>query len=152
MTPKNAKQELEKRKDSSTPISSLTPVQGIRLMLDFYRDVRVDGCELDEDGDTVLVQWGTYDFGEGRSFQFDLTRQFTAAELKDEDDDSAMSQLSFTFHFTPSAQFEALKDGNRWCRTPDELKDFEAFITGSDAHRAVATAPPQKVTLEYGGV
>ncbi len=132
-------------------MDGLTPVQGIRLMLDFYRDVRADGCELDEDGDMLLFQWGTYDFGDGRSFQFDLTRQLTVAE-PEEDDDSAMSQLSFTFHFTPSAQFDALKDGNRWCSTPDELEDFETFITGSDAHRAVATARPAKVTLEYGDV
>jgi hypothetical protein len=153
VNPKDAKKELEKRiKQSGKPMSSLTPTQGIRLMLDFYRDVRADGCELGEDGDMLLFQWGTYDFSGARSFQFDITRQFTIAEPEDEDDDSAMSQLSFTFHFTPSPQFDAVKDGNRWCMSPDELEDFEAFITGGDSHRAVATAQPAKVTLEYGGV
>ena len=152
MTPENAQQELQKRiKQTGTPMTGLTPALGVRLMLDFYRDVRADGCELDEDGDMLLFQWGTYDFGEGRSFQFDITRQFILALPEDEDDDSAMSQLSFTFHFTPSAQFDALK-GNRWCSTPDDLKDFETFITDGDVYRAVATARPEKVTLDYGGV
>ena len=133
-------------------MSSLTPTQGIRLMLDFYRDIRADGCELDADGDMLLFQWGTYDFTGERSFQFDITRQFTIAEPEDEDDDSAMSQRSFTFHFAPSPQLDALKNGNRWCMSPDELEDFEPFITDSDAHLAIASARAAKVTLEYGGV
>ena len=152
MTPKTAQKELEKRiKQSGTPISSLTPAEGIRLMLDFYRDVRADGCQLEEDGDMLLFQWGTYDFGEGRSFQFNITRQFMLSEPEDEDDDAAMSQLSLTFHFTPSPQLDTL-EGNRWCSTPEDLADFEAFITGGEAHRAVATARPTNVTLDFGGV
>lgn len=121
-------------------------------MLDFYRDVRVEGCDLDEDGDMLLFQWGTYDFSEGRSFQFDITRQFIVADPDNEDDASAMSQLSFTFHFTPSPQFDALKDGNRWCSTPQDVQGFQAFITEGEAHGTVATARPAKVTLEYGRV
>ena len=153
MIPKNAKTEFEKRiKQSSVSTGSLTPAQGIRLMLDFYHDVRADDCELDNDGDMLLFQWGTYDWGAGPSFQFDITRQFILAELEGLDADSAMSQLSFTFHYTPSTQFDAMREGNRWCRTPYELTEFAAFITGSDVYRAIATAKPTKVTLEYGGV
>ena len=54
MKPKEAKTELEKLiRQSGTPKSDLTPAQGIRLMLDFYRDVRADGCKFDEDGDLL---------------------------------------------------------------------------------------------------
>ena len=134
MIPKNAKKEFERRiKQSGAPMGSLTPAQGIRLMLDFYHDVRADGCELDNDGDMLLFQWGTYNFGGEPSFQFDITRQLYLGELEGEGGDSAMSQLSFTFHFAPSAQLDAMKAGNHWCRTLDKLIDFEAFITGSDA-------------------
>jgi hypothetical protein len=150
MKPKNAKKELEKVvKKSGTPMSSLTPAQGVRIMLDFYRDVRADGCELEEDGDMLLFQWGTHDCGEGESFQFDITRQFMLSESEDDD---AISQLSFTFHFKPSPELAKLEDGNQWCSTPDDLEELESFITGSAAHAAVATARPAKVTLEYGGV
>jgi hypothetical protein len=121
-------------------------------MLDFYRDVRADGCKLDNDGDMLLFQWGTYKFGGGPSFQFDITRQLYLGESAGGGGDSAISQLSFTFHFTPSAQLDAVKEGNKWCRKPDELISFESFITGSDAYRAIATAKSTKVTLEYGGV
>ena len=146
MTPQNSKAELKKRIGQSG-IAALTPVQGIRLMLDFYKEVRAEDCEPDEDGDMLLFQWGTYDWGQGRAFQFDITRQFIVSE--DEDND-AISQLSFKFHFMPSAGLDAIKGGNRWCSGPDELADFEAFIIASDAYRAVQALQPSKVTLEYG--
>lgn len=150
MKAKNAKKDFQNLiKKSGTPISSLTPAKGIRLMLDFYRDVRADKCELDEDRDMLLFQWGTYNFSDGESFQFNLTRQFIVPESEDDD---CMSQLSFTFHFPPSPQLANLKSANQWCSTPDDLENFESFITASSAYEAVANATPAKVTLEYGDV
>jgi hypothetical protein len=150
MKTKQAKKELEKIiKQSGKPLSSLTPAQGMRLMLDFYRDIRADGCDLEGDGDMLLFQWGVYDSDAGRSFQFDLTRQFM---LEDCEDDDGMTQLSLTFHFEPSPKLEALADGNQWCHAPDGLGEFETFITGSSAYGSVATASPKNVTLNFGGV
>jgi hypothetical protein len=151
MTPESAKKELEKRiQQSGIAINALKPAQGIRLMLDFYKDARADGCELDEDGDMLLFQWGTYDWGQGRTFQFGVTRQFIVSHSDDEDGDNAISQLSFQFHFAPSTEFDAIKSGSRWCHTSDRLADFEAFIVGSDAYRMVQDLQPSKVTLDYG--
>ncbi|HTR40721.1 MAG TPA: hypothetical protein VMH87_03825 [Pseudomonadales bacterium] len=149
MTPESAKEEFEDRiKRSGVPISHLTPGQGMCLMLDYFKGVRADDCEAD-DGDMLLFQWGTNNWGGGPSFQFNLTRQFIKSHGEDEDDDAAISQLSFTFHFTPSAQFDAMKSGNRWCRTLDELPGFEAFITSSDVYQSVQALRPVKVTLDY---
>ncbi len=120
-------------------------------MLDFYRDVRADGCELQDDGDMLLFQWGVFDFGEGRTFRFDLTRQFIVTDPED-DDESSMSQLSFTFHFVPSPTFEAIKEGHRWCNAPGKLTYFEGFIIGSEAYEAASTTKPARVTLEFGAV
>ena len=85
-----------------------------------------------------------------RSFQIDITRQFTVSHSEDEDEDAAISQLSFRFHFAASTEFDALKSGNRWCMAPSELPGFEAFIMGSDAYRAVQALRPSKVTLDFG--
>jgi hypothetical protein len=73
MRPQQAKTKLEERiKQSGTPTADLTLAQGVRLMLDFYRDVRAQGVDLDDDGDMLLFQWGTYDWdGAGRTFQCD---------------------------------------------------------------------------------
>ena len=132
---------------AGTPISELTLAQGIRLMLDFYRDVRAENCNLDEDGDMLLFQWGP---GQG-GFECDITRQFIVAQSEDEEDDPAMSQLSFTFQFSPSPQV-AIKSGNRWCYAPDGLAEFEAFINSTDVFQALQTARSKKVILDYGAV
>jgi hypothetical protein len=150
MTPENAIVELEKRiAQSGRSLSELTPAEGIELMLDFYRDVRVEGCPLEEDGDMLLFQWGTYDWGQGLSFECDITRQFGESALEGDD---ALSQLRFTFHFTPSADFDALKEGNRWCYTPEELPDFEKFVVGTDVYRTVAKLRASNVTMIYNRV
>ena len=150
MTPKSAKKELESRiKQTGKSMADLTPEQGVRLMLDFYRDVRADGCKFGENGDMLLFQWGTHDWGQGPSFQVNLTRQFIVDCTEDEDDDDALSQLSLTFHYSPSAQFDATGSSNRWCDTPDQLESFEAFIIGSKAYGAVRASPASKVVLHF---
>jgi hypothetical protein len=149
MTPENAKNEFEGRiKQLGVPMGNLSPPQGIRLMLEFYREVRADDCEV-EDGDMLLFQWGTNNWGDGLSFRFNVTRQFIKSQGEGEDDDAAISQLSFTFHFAPSAQFDAMKSGNRWGRALDELSEFEAFIAGSDVYRMVQASRPLKIALDY---
>jgi len=149
MKPENAKAELEKRiEQAGTPMADLTLAQGVRLMLDFYHEVRAENCKLDEDGDMLLFQWG----GGQNAFECDITRQFIVALSEDEDDEPVMSQLSFTFHFAPSPQSGVIKSGNQWCYTPNGLADFESFINTSDIFRAVHGARATKVTLDYRGV
>ena len=150
MKPKTAKREFERFiKESGKKRGTLTPAEGIQLMLDFYWQVRAENCPLDENGDMLLYQWGTYDWGDGRFFQCDITRQFILAGTEGDD---GMSQLSFTFYFHPSAEFDALKAGNRWCASPAALAAFQSFVTGTDAYRVVASSTPVKLSLEYGGV
>ncbi|HWI59671.1 MAG TPA: hypothetical protein VNZ22_20760, partial [Bacillota bacterium] len=130
-------------------LTELSPAEGIRLMLDFYREVRFDGCPLEEDGDMLLFQWGPAGEGREQTFQCDISRQFIEAEVTEDD---TISQLSLTFHFAPSPALRALKEGNRWCSLPDELAGFEAFITASKVYRAVETLQPTRVTLASGEV
>jgi len=149
MKPNTSRKEFEQLiKVRGLRLSDMTPTQGIKLMFDFYRDLRADGCELDGDGDMLLIQWGTYSGSEdSKTFQFDITRQFI--ETEDDEDQGAMSQLSFTFHFIPSPETEVLKSENRWCSNPGDLVDFEAFIIGNPAYKLVAEAKPAKVTLDF---
>ena len=63
------------------------------MMLAFYGSVRFDDVDLAADGDMLLYQWGAYDWGEGESFEFDITRQLILGTGEDED----IFQLSLTF-------------------------------------------------------
>lgn len=112
----------------------------------FYRDIRATGCHKDLDGDMLLFQWGTFDWGKGRYFNLDLTRQFI---LEGTEDDEGIFQLAFTFLYTPSPTLEALKDGNRWCRSPADLPEFQRYVTSSGAYRAALEQVPAKVQLSY---
>ncbi len=110
-------------------------------MLAFYAEERVEGCSLDEDGDMLLYQWGTNDWGEGEAFEFNITRQFINA--KDE-----VSQLSLTYRFAVSKGTRAVGAGIKWCESPDELEKFRRFVSDSKAYKLATALVPTAVTLE----
>lgn len=141
-------QRFRRRVDSANrELGTLDVVEGIELMLSFYEEERVAGCEVDDDGDMLLYQWGTYDWGEGETFDFDITRQLIGPGGEDED----IFQLSLTFRFAPTIDSRAIESGNRWCSRPNEVELFRDFIHKSAALRAVVNQVPHTVTL-LGGI
>lgn len=104
-----------------------------------------DAMALEDDGDMLLFQWGTYDWGEGPSFEYDMTRQFVAGP--DEIDDHYIWQLSLTRHYGATAAALALGSGNRWCSTPVEAEDFRKHIIASPATAYVGNLKPIRTEL-----
>jgi hypothetical protein len=146
MKAKRAKQEFEKLiRRSGERVGSLSPSRGLEMMMAFYRTVRFDDVDLAADGDMLLYQWGTYDWGEGESFEFDITRQLILGIGEDED----IFQLSLTFKFQPTVALRQLGAGNRWCHSLEEVEEFRSFIDSSPAIIAVRQATPSRVQLEY---
>src|ERR1700689_2569374 len=107
MKPLEARDEFERFvTEAGTAVSVFKPIDAVRLMLDFYREERAEGCEVDADGDMLLFQWGTHEWGQhGRFFEFNLTRQFVDEEVEDGEN---TSQLSLTCYFHPTPELEAL--------------------------------------------
>jgi hypothetical protein len=118
----------------------------VACMLDFYRDERVADCRIEDDGDMLLYQWGTYDWGQGRWFDLNITRQFIPAGG---DDDQGIFQLSLSMKYTPTPDLDALGSGNRWCGSPGELSEFSDFVKSSAALKAVTGRPCDKFKVEY---
>ena len=105
------------------PIEDLSVRDGFGRMIEFYRTHRIDGAEDESrDGDMLLLQWGTYDWGQGPSFQLNLTRQlvFPIGEM-----DQELWQLLLTFHYEPGSETEALGRGNDWCH---RIADAAGFL------------------------
>ena len=128
MKPRSSKKAFLKLiANANRHLNTLDPAEGVELMLTFYRDERAAECRIDADGDMLLFQWGTYDWGEGESFDFDITRQFILGDGDDED----IFQLSLTFKFKPTIALRQLADGNRWCHSPEEIEAFRVFIKSS---------------------
>jgi hypothetical protein len=116
---------------------------------DFYRDLRPLGrvFEQQEDADMLLFQWGTYDWGTGEHFSFNLTRQLIVSEDAEDDD---IWQLSFTFEFEPDNDLRALGRGNKWCHSPSQLLEFREYVDRSAAFTACAERPLRQVVIDYG--
>jgi hypothetical protein len=108
------KRFLEVLKAKGDKLASLSPAEGVSLMLDWYEQERADGCDLKHGGDMLLYQWGCYDWGNGEFFEFNITRQFIDGACEDED----IRQLLLTFRYKPTHFLRKVKDGNRWCQSP----------------------------------
>lgn len=117
-------------------------------MFAFYEAVKPEGCG-GESGDMLLFQWGTYDWGTGRHFGLNITRQFIEESLQD---DGAISQLSLTFRFDPSAELVAFGDGNRWCGGPREVLAVKEFALASAPCIALADRAAETVELDHSYV
>ncbi len=120
----------------------------VESMLAFYVDVRAEDVDVVEGGDTLLFQWGSYDWGERPSFDYDLTRQFIINSGVDYDDD-AFWQLSLTIHFDPGSETDAIGRGERWCEHPAEADDVRSFIEASAATAYARRSSPASVELRF---
>jgi len=112
-------------------------------MCSFYKDVRCDDVALDRDGHMLLFQWGTYDWGKGKHFKVDITRQLIRGGGDDED----IWQLHLTHCFLPSDVLSGLGGDDRWCVTPDELAAFEVFIEQHPSMELVGSSNDGRIEL-----
>ena len=96
----------------------------------------------------LLFQWGTYDWGQGEHFELDLTRQLTWID-RDVSPDADIWQLSLTFMFPTIETLRGLGSGNKWCASPAEVDDFNAFVRGQNAYTAVSDRSDGGVRLDY---
>lgn len=131
--------------DANRDLATLDVVEGFDLMLSFYEEERAEGCEVGNDCDMLLYQWGAYDWGKG-AFEIDITRQLIGPGGEDDD----IFQLSLTFTFAPTNESRAVEKGNRWWSRPNEVELFRDFIHKSAAFQAVLDQAPQTVTLLGG--
>jgi hypothetical protein len=123
-----------------------TPAQGIDAMIAFFQEVRPDSQIVEGSGDMLLYQWGVHDWGEGPSFQFNITRQFIEI---DEEDEEIMSQLGLTFHFPPTEQVKAFGVKNQWCESVDDIAELIAFITQSAPYIALKDSRAERIEVSW---
>jgi hypothetical protein len=130
-------------KDRDAPLDSIDAAALVPLMSSWFDLERpADALGLDEDGDGLLFEWGTFDFG-ARRFQYGISRQITTAE----DDDSEMWQLHVTLHYPADADTAALGQGNHWCFQPSALPAFEQAVAESAATSYARNHRPDRVEI-----
>ena len=107
--------------------------------IEFYKAQRVD--DVVEGLDWLWFQFGTYDWGQGPSFQIDLTRQFI---LQDEEDDDAIWQMHLVLYFLPDP---ALGSGIQTCEEPSDADEFMRQLLASSPTTQILDRAPDRVEL-----
>ncbi len=115
---------------SASTIESLPPIQSFALMFEFYETVRAEGAVPEsENGDMMLFQWGTYDWGDGDQFNLDLTRQV----IYPDGEDVEIYQLGLTYFYQPDDELRALSQGNFWCYQLSDVQKARTRVFESAA-------------------
>jgi hypothetical protein len=98
------------------------------------------------ENDMCLFQWGVYDWGEGRNFECDFTRQFV---VHDSDGDyDHMEQLSLTMLLDrEDPDLANLGSGDLW--SADDLDNWIQQVERLEVLRVVSTKSPQGVRLQH---
>lgn len=114
-----------------------------------FSEIPVEDVNKEEDGDMVLLQYGTYDWGSGAFFEVDLVRQLMPLGEGGEEDDDLIFQLHCTFRYVPTDSLRALRSFDRWMDVGDE----EAFWNEMLAMPAFRlTETPSSTSVSYEGV
>ena len=82
---------------------------GLEQMLAFYANTDAEGCGAPS-SDMLLYEWGTYDWGEGQSFELTISRQFIETGEQGEPE---ISLLRLLFKFRPTAELLGFYRGKR---------------------------------------
>lgn len=121
--------------------------EAFTAMFDFYASIAAEGAlPEDEEGDMLLFEYGTYNWGEGERFELCLTRQLV---LEPDEDELEYWQLRLVFRYDPDRLSDATESGLRWCSNARQLPQFRQFVFDSPAYRSVAGLSPSKVDLEW---
>jgi len=128
-----------------TDLIELDALHAATLMLGWYEVERADdAAPIDEDGDGLLFQRGTWDFDGPATFQYDLTRQFLHGCPE-----GCLWQLSLTLHYEPEPESEALpEEAPVWCFGTKDVASLRSAISTSAATAHVARRRPVRVTLD----
>ena len=113
-------------------------------VMTFFADCPADGL-VDEDGDALLFQYGTDDWGSGPHFQVDLTRQFI--EIKRDDDDHVVSHFHLTCFYKPTDVLTSIGSDDRWCWNKADLPAFTELVMGHPVLATVGPLPRMKTEI-----
>ena len=100
----------------------------INASIELFNNIKVEEVDSDyEDTDMLLFQYGTYDWGSGENFEFNITRQFIFADADEP------FQLSLTLFFD-AVKIESY---DCWSMNFETIEDFVNDIKSSEGYRLV---------------
>lgn len=149
MTPSASAEALDRYLHESGGLEALSLADLMSAVIRFYTDRRASGLVENPDSDMLLFQYGCFDWGDGETFELDLTRQFIVANEAGED---SISQLHVTAVYEPDAELRALGSDHRWCANPDEGSEFRNLVLNSAALALAAKRRRTRTRIEWEAV
>jgi hypothetical protein len=135
---------FQRRVGGADSVSRLSVAEGLSAMFRFFAEVPAEQC-ADTDGDTLLFQWGTYDWGRGEQFEINITRQFRRGAGEEDE----IAQLGLTFTLSPDADLRSLGQDAKWCKSRAALAEFERCALASAPCRTVEARRISRTELKY---
>lgn len=128
--------------------SRLDPADAFSRLIDIFEAERIPGALPEhEDGDMLLFQHGTYDWGSGPGFDLELTRQLVFGP--DDPDETEIWQLRLVYRYDPEPALAELGRHSRWFHSPAEASAARAHIAASPALRACRGRMPTEAAIEW---
>jgi hypothetical protein len=121
------------------------------VMRTFAAEPVEDAEPPEQDGDGMLAQYGTYEWGRGEHFELDMTRQLSFTDRDGEYDH--MTQLHCSFAFVPTDELRALGADDLWSFGLP-LDDFfaRALALPGFAHVSAQRLAPTALEIGYSQV
>jgi hypothetical protein len=121
------------------------------LFLSYFQHIQFETVGEENDGDMLLYEYGTYDWGQGEQFQIGLTRQLIEAHDEEVEQEDFMYQLQVTF-FYPASGFESVSSFNQWSSDSLSLTDFQRMIVNSVGYQTALPKTPLRLEITTGKV
>ncbi len=135
--------------------SPLEPASAAMRLFDFYENERVEDVDIDELCDTLFMEWGTYDWHDGRGlhFVYSLRRQFVLQGTSSDEADDGIWMLEVGFMRDPTQQTDLLGAGGESCLSLADLHDFRRLVAQHPATEFARShvAATAYLTLQQGG-
>ena len=125
--------------DLSKELNELLLEDGISGMIRFYQNERIDECDIMNDGDMLLYQYGEYSFSGKPEFQINITRQLI---IQNEDEPF---QLQLTFFYTVNPKNDGLIEKGKWCDNFENAFQYYDDIQKSIAYEIYHSERPNRV-------
>jgi len=146
----DARSALDKWADQrGVDIATLDARRALALALDWYVGERAtDAHPLDEDGDGLLIEWGTFSFESPPTFQYSVCRQLITDDEADADE-QAIWQVRLTVHYAVEAATSDL-NGSTWIFDPADAPREGERLANHSVLDLLDGKPVAFVAVEFG--
>lgn len=132
-------------------LTELSIADGIRLAIEFFRDVRMDDAQ-EGDGDGLIFYYAHTNRGGRSPYEVGMIRTF-----RKQGGGLARLRLTFNYPWTEVIIHRGLQqrllpqspEGSRFCWNRDDLEKFEHFALGHAVTQTVITMPSTSVHLRF---